>query len=407
MLAAHHLLRSSPAAYLPTPLPSVNLLTHSLLLRSTLLAAVAGSLLTGLGSCSAKAEKDTAEAPPVVPVVTLRTSSQSLHRDYVVDVQAASNVEVRAQVAGFLEHIYVEEGKPVKKGQPLFRLNASAYQNKVAQARAAVASAQAQAAAARVERDRVRLLVDKNVIAKSELALSTSKVNDADAQVAAARAGEAAAHLSLSYTLVRSPFDGVIDRIPLKVGSVVEEGTLLTTVSDLSAVFAYFDVAEGNYMDYTKARQQHPERHPDSVRLTLANGEQYPLTGHIETAESEFNPNTGSIALKARFANPQRLLKHGASGKVRLTSALPNALLLPQKAVFEIQDKNYVYVVDQQGTVHTRNFIPQTRLGDFYVVKEGLKPGERVVYEGAPELHDGQKIQIKTQLLDTAAVAVQ
>ena len=143
------------------------------------------------------------------------------------------------------------------------------------------------------------------------------------------------------------------------------------------------------------------------MRLTLANGEQYPLTGHIETAEIEFNPNTGSIALKARFANPQRLLKHGASGKVRLTSALPNALLLPQKAVFEIQDKNYVYVVDQQGTVHTRNFIPQTRLGDFYVVKEGLKPGERVVYEGAPELHDGQKIQIKTQLMDTAAVAVQ
>jgi multidrug efflux system membrane fusion protein len=368
---------------------------------------LAGATAGGLSGCSAKAEKDTAEAPPIVPVVTLKTSSQELHRDYVADVQAVRNVEVRAQVAGFLEHIYVEEGKPVKKGQLLFRLNASAYQNKLAQARAAVASAQAQAAAVRVERDRVRLLVDKNVIARSELALSDSKVNDAQAQIAAARAGEAAARLSLSYTLVRAPFDGVIDRIPLKMGSVVQEGTLLTTVSDLSSVFAYFDVAEGNYMDYNKAKQLHPEQHPDSVHLTLANGEMYPITGHIETAESEFNPNTGSIALKARFANPQRLLKHGASGKVRLTSELPNALLLPQKAVFEIQDKNYVYVVDQQGTVHTRNFVPQTRLGDFYVVKEGLKPGERVVYEGAPDLRDGQKIQAKAQLLDTAAVARQ
>jgi membrane fusion protein (multidrug efflux system) len=375
--------------------------------RPFALTAAAGLLAAGLAGCSAKAEKDTTEAPAVVPVVTLKTSTQQLHRDYVVDVQAARNVEVRAQVAGFLEQIFVDEGKPVKKGQPLFRLNASAYQNKLSQAQAAVASAQAQAAAVRVERDRVRLLVDKNIIAKTELALSTSKVKEADARIADARAGEAAARLSLSYTLVRSPFDGVLDRIPLKVGSVVEEGTLLTTVSDLSTVLAYFDVAEGSYMNYTKARREHPELHSDSVRLTLANGDPYPLAGHIETAESEFNPNTGSIALRARFANPDRLLKHGASGKIRLTSQLPAALLLPQKAVFEIQDQNYVYVVDQGGMVHTRSFTPQTRLGDFYVVKEGLKPGERVVYEGAPELHDKQVITAKTVVMDSLAVAAQ
>lgn len=370
-------------------------------------ASAAGLLALGLGGCSAKAEKDTAEAPPVVPVVTLKTSEQQLHRDYVADVQAVRNVEVRAQVAGFLEQIFVDEGKPVKKGQPLFRLNASAYQNKLSQAQAAVASAQAQAAAVRVERDRVRLLVDKNIIAKTELALSTSKVKEADARVADALAQVAAARLSLSYTLVRSPFDGVLDRIPLKVGSVVEEGTLLTTVSDLSSVFAYFDVAEGSYMNYTKARREHPELHSDSVRLTLANGDAYPLAGHIETAESEFNPNTGSIALRARFPNPDRLLKHGASGKIRLTSQLPAALLLPQKAVFEIQDQNFVYVVDQNSMVHTRSFTPQTRLGDFYVVKEGLKPGERVVYEGAPELRDKQVIKAKAVMMDSLAVAAQ
>jgi multidrug efflux system membrane fusion protein len=207
--------------------------------------------------------------------------------------------------------------------------------------------------------------------------------------------------------LVRSPFDGVLDRIPLKVGSVVEEGTLLTTVSDLSSIFAYFDVAEGSYMNYSKARREHPELHSDSVRLTLANGDPYPLAGHIETAESEFNPNTGSIALRARFPNPDRLLKHGASGKIRLTSQLPSALLLPQKAVFEIQDQNFVYVVDQNSMVHTRSFTPQTRLGDFYVVKEGLKPGERVVYEGAPELRDKQIIKAKAVVMDSLAVAAQ
>jgi len=385
----------------------MNSLFSRAIFHSLALTTAAGLLAAGLSGCSAKAEKDTAEAPPVVPVVTLKTSEQQLHRDYVADVQAVRNVEVRAQVAGFLEQIFVDEGKPVKKGQPLFRLNASAYQNKLSQAQAAVASAQAQAAAVRVERDRVRLLVDKNIIAKTELALSTSKVKEADARVADAQAGVAAARLSLSYTLVRSPFDGVLDRIPLKVGSVVEEGTLLTTVSDLSSIFAYFDVAEGSYMNYTKARREHPELHSDSVRLTLANGDPYPLAGHIETAESEFNPNTGSIALRARFPNPDRLLKHGASGKIRLTSQLPLALLLPQKAVFEIQDQNFVYVVDQNSMVHTRSFTPQTRLGDFYVVKEGLKPGERVVYEGAPELRDKQIIKAKAVVMDSLAVAAQ
>ena len=369
--------------------------------------ALAGWLALGLlGSCSADG-KNPAQAPALdeLPVVTLKTSERELFHDYVADVQAVRNVEVRAQVAGFLEEIFVDEGRPVKKGQPLFRLNASAYQNKLSQARAAVASALAQASAARVDQERVQLLVAKNIIAKTELNLMTSKVEEAAARVADARAGEAAARLSLSYTLVRAPFDGIIDRIPLKKGSVVEEGTLLTTVSDLREVYAYFNVGEGEYLQYVKARQQHPTHHSDSVQMTLADGSTYPQAGRIETAESEFNPNTGSLAFRARFANPQRLLKHGASGRIRLTTTLPAALLLPQKAVFEIQDKNYVYVVDKANAVHMRNFKPQARTGDFYVVQDGLRPGERVVYEGAPDLKDGQRIRARAVVVDSLLAA--
>ncbi|WP_316934379.1 efflux RND transporter periplasmic adaptor subunit [Hymenobacter sp. AT01-02] len=351
-------------------------------LRRSLPVLLGTALLAG---CSADGkDQPTAEAPLELPVTTLQPTEQELFHDYVANVQAVRNVEVRAQVAGFLEHIYVDEGRQVKKGQPLFRLNASAYQNSVNQARAAVSGAQAQARAARLEMERVKLLVDKNIIAKTELALSQTKVKDADARVADAQATEAAARLKLSFTLVRAPFDGVIDRIPLKVGSVVEEGTLLTTVSDLRSVFAYFNVAEGEYLEYTKARQRHPERHTDSVSLTMADGSRYPQAGIIETTESEFNESTGSLAFRARFANPQRMLKHGATGRIRLTNTLPEALLVPQKAVFEIQDKNYVYVVDSVNQVHMRNFKPQTRSGLFYVVKEGLKPGERIVYEARP-----------------------
>ena len=366
------------------------------------LSVLAGLLALGLSGCSADGKsKTTAEAPPELPVVTLKTSEQELFHDYVADVQAARNVEVRAQVAGFLENIYVDEGRHVKKGQPLFQLNRSAFQNRLASARAAVASAQAQASAAVLEMSRVKLLVDKNIISKTEMALSQSKVKDAQARVAAARAEEAAAQLNLSYTLVKAPFDGIIDRIPLKVGSVVEEGTLLTTVSDLSTVFAYFNVAEGEYLEYLKARKLHPERHSDSVQLTLANGAVYPQAGLIETTESEFNESTGSLAFRARFPNPQRELKHGASGRIRLSNTLPAALLVPQKSVFEIQDKNYVYVVDQANKVHMRAFKPQTRSGPFYVVKEGLKPGERVVYEGAPGLRNDQAITPRQVVMDS------
>ena len=371
--------------------------------RRALLGAVC---VAGVSGCSVDGkERGPAATPDVRPVVALKTAEQDLFHDYVADVQAVRNVEVRAQVAGFLEHIYVDEGKPVKKGQPLFRINASAYRNQLSLAQAALASAQAQAGAADVERDRVQLLADKNIVAKTDLTLAANKVKDARAQVAQAQAGVAAARLNLSYTLIRAPFDGVIDRIPLKMGSVVEEGTLLTTVSDLHEVYAYFNVGEGEYLQYLKAKQQYPDRHSDSVRLTLADNSQYPQAGHIETTESEFNPNTGSLAFRARFANPQRTLKHGASGRIRLTTTLPAALLLPQKAVFEIQDKNYVYVVDQANAVHMRNFVPQTRTGDFYVVKEGLKPGERVVYEGANSLKNGQQITPRPVSLDSLLAA--
>jgi len=364
------------------------------------------ALAAALSGCSADGKSpEQPAAPEVLPVLTLKTTEQELFHDYVADVQAVRNVEVRAQVAGFLEQIYVDEGRPVKKGQPLFQLNTSTYQHKLSQAQAALASARAQAAAARVELSRVQLLVNKNIIAKTELALATSKVQDAEARIADARAGEAAARNSLSYTLIRAPFDGIIDRIPLKMGSVVEEGTLLTTVSDLREVYAYFNVGESEYLQYVKARQKHPDRHSDSVRLTLADGSAYPLAGRIETTESEFNPNTGSLAFRARFANPQRMLKHGASGRVQLTTTLPTALLLPQKSVFEIQDKNYVYVVDQAGAVHMRNFMPHTRTGDFYVVKQGLQPGERVVYEGVAGLKDGQRISPKPVALDSLLAA--
>jgi RND family efflux transporter MFP subunit len=386
----------------------VSLFQYKVAGRTSLLASLAASLLlSGCGEGQAETTKEAADAPPQVPVVALSTTNQRLYHEHVADIQAKRNVEVRAKVRGFLDHIFVDEGKFVKKGQPLFQINPSEYQNQLASARAAETSAEAEVASAKVQLGRVQLLVSKNIIAKTETDLALANLRTAQSHVAEARARQSTARLNLDYTLVRAPFDGIINRIPLKVGSLIEDTTLLTTVSDLGEVFAYFEVPESEYLEITRLRQTHPERsRSDTIALVLADNSRYPYPGYIETSEGEIDENTGSIAFRARFDNPQHLLKHGATGRVRLTNVVNDALLVPQKAVFEIQDKSYVYIVDGNNVAHTRSFVPGNRTGNDYVVKSGLKPGERVVYEGTQEVKDGQKVvPRKAEVPQAATVA--
>ena len=363
-------------------------------------SVLAGTTLAG---CAEKSQADTQKTPdaPALPVTQLTATDTVLHHDYVADIQSIRNVEVRARVPGFLEQIYVDEGRAVKKGQLLFRINDAELRSQVAKAQAALNNAQAQARVIQLELDRVKMLVDKDIISPSELAVAQSKLKAAQASVAEARSMRATAALNLSYTLVRAPFDGLIDRIPMKAGSLVDNGTLLTTVSDFQAVYAYFNVAEKEYLEYFKARQQNGAR-PGSreVSLLLADGTPYAYPGQIQTQESEFEENTGSIAFRAQFPNPDKMLKHGATGRVRLTNPIHNVVLVPQKAVFEIQDKNYVFVVDEANKVKMQAFVPQTRLSDFYVVKTGLKPGQKIVYEGVQDLREGTKIQPRYVAMD-------
>jgi len=371
---------------------------------SALVAVAGGLLLSGCGKDQAETTK--ANSAPQVPVVALHTTAQRLFNEHVADIQAERNVEVRAKVRGFLEAIFVDEGKFVKKGQPLFRIQASEYENQLARAKAAEVGAEAEVASARVQLGRVQLLVSKNIIAATETDLARANLRTAQSHVAEARARQSTARLNLNYTLVRAPFDGVINRIPLKVGSLIEETTLLTTVSDLTQVFAYFEIPENEYLKFVKLRQQHPEQsRSDTIALVLADGSRYPYPGYIETSEGEIDENTGSIAFRARFDNPQHLLKHGATGRVRLTNVVAEALLVPQKAVFEIQDKSYVYVLDSQNVAHTRAFVPGTRTGDDYVVQSGLQRGDRVVYEGMQQVKDGQKVVPRKAEVPQPAVA--
>jgi membrane fusion protein (multidrug efflux system) len=175
-------------------------------------------------------------------------------------------------------------------------------------------------------------------------------------------------------------------------------------VSDVQAVFAYFNVSEGEYLEYKKARQQNPEKDNTSVQLILADRSLYKYKGKIETVEGEFDKSTGSIAFRARFDNPGKLLKHGATGTVLLANPIEDALLVPQKAVMEIQDKNYVFVVDANNKVTMKDFQPKARFSHFYIVDSGLEPGDRIVYEGIQSLREGTQIQPQYVLMDSLMV---
>ncbi|MEY4718117.1 MAG: hypothetical protein RL563_735, partial [Pseudomonadota bacterium] len=197
--------------------------------------------------------------------------------------------------------------------------------------------------------------------------------------------------LNLSFARIKAPFNGFVNRIPNKVGSLIADGDMLTSISDNREIFAYFNLSEIDYLNYVSAN----DKHADNVTLKLANQTYYPHVGKIEMIESEFDHATGNIAFRARFPNPDGLLKHGSNGKVVVRKQLKNALLVPQKSTFEIQDKLYVFVVNQEGNLQQRNIMTKMRFPDFYVVESGLSQEEQIIYEGVATLKDGDKIQPK------------
>ncbi|RYE33305.1 MAG: efflux RND transporter periplasmic adaptor subunit [Sphingobacteriaceae bacterium] len=299
----------------------------------------------------------------------------SFTKEYVSEIKSVRDIELRAQEKGYLQNIYVDEGQSVKAGQLLFRIMPKVYQ-------AELLKAQAESKAAEIEVQNTKTLSDKNVVSKNELSMAQAKLDQAKAETSLAK-------LHLSFTEIRAPFDGTIDRIPKKLGSLIDEGELLTSLSDNSQMFAYFNVSEPEYLDYETNTKGRGDR---KVSLLLANNQPLPYKGDVETIESEFNNETGNIAFRARFPNPNKLLKNGETGKVQMTVPLKNALVIPQKATYEVQDKIYVFVVDKNNIVRSRNITISGEMDDLYVVNKGLLGNDKILLEGVQKVKDDDKI---------------
>ena len=327
-----------------------------------------------------------------VPVTVITPITVDMPESFVADIQAVQFVEIKSKVEGFVQEICVDEGQRVRKGQILFRLSSVEYTEDVKRATAALKQAQVKVKMADYEIDRLKRLVDKNIISKVRLDLAYADREVAESEVLQATSQLQNAQTHLSYTVISSPVDGIIDRIPYKVGSLVSPGHLLTTVTNVSDVFAYFKVNESQYLKYKRGMQADgvfPGM--NDITLILSDGSVYSHRGHVETIEGDFERSTGSIAFRARFPNPEGLLKHGATGKVRIESKIDSAFLIPHKSAFEIQDFTYVYVVDSTGVVKVRSFIPLARYGNFYVSQDFDK-SVTIVYEGIQTVSDGMRV---------------
>ncbi|MEN9513148.1 MAG: efflux RND transporter periplasmic adaptor subunit [Chitinophagaceae bacterium] len=338
-------------------------------------------------SCSDKTVKNEEQTYLVVNPIIKDTTYE---RDYAATINSFQNVEIRSKVKGFVENIYLDEGQKVKKGQILFTLNSKEYEQHVHKAEAAIQSTLAELRASEIEVENTKKLFDKNIVSKSELDLITTKVNINKAKVNEARVAKEQALLHVEFTKIKAPFDGIINRIPNKKGSLIDEGALLTSISNNESVYAYFSVSEIDYLDYVQSKSKN-----NTVTLSLANNSIYPYKGTIETTESEFNKETGNIAFRAKFPNPEKLLKEGGTGKILVKKLYKNAIIIPQKSTFEVQGNIYVYLVDKNNTVYSKKINPINRLSNYFVLDKDLTKEDKLIYEGIQSIKTGDKVKYK------------
>lgn len=338
----------------------------------TLLMLSGMCALIGYTSCNT--EKKEEDAATKLLVTTPLKMDTSIISDYVCQIRSIRHIELRAQERGYLEKSFVDEGQFVKKGQLLFQIMPNVYGAELEKAKAEVNFAE-------IEYQNTKKLADSNIVSPNELAMAKAKLNKAKAEATLNQ-------VHLQFTEIRAPFDGIIDHLQARPGSLLEEGDLLTTLSDNSKMWVYFNVPEAEYLNYkSKARNELPK-----VNLLMANNELFDHPGIVETIEADFNNETGNIAFRATFPNPDGLLRHGETGTIQMLVPLKNALVIPQKATFEVLDKKYVYVVGNDNVVHSKEITIGADMTDLYSVTSGINPNDKILLEGIRKVKNNDKI---------------
>jgi membrane fusion protein (multidrug efflux system) len=305
--------------------------------------------------------------------------SVEIEESYVAQIKAIQHIEIRAFEKGYLEKTFVDEGQVLKKGDKMFQIMPILMQ-------AEYEKAKAEYEVSTIEYQQTKILARQKVVSKNELALAKAKNDKRKAFLDLAKA-------HLDFTTINAPFDGIMDRFHVRLGSLVEEGELLTELSDISTLWVYFNVSERDYLNYMNLKKASD----DAVRvhLVLASGQTYEHEGKIDTIEANFDNETGNIAFRASFPNPDGLLRHGQTGNVVLKKLIENALVIPQKSTFEVLDKKYAFVVDPSGKLVQREIEIEKEIPHYFIVKSGLTEQDTILLEGLGKVHQGQVIKTK------------
>ncbi|WP_158828580.1 efflux RND transporter periplasmic adaptor subunit [Mucilaginibacter lacusdianchii] len=367
-------------------------------------------LLSACGNNQNQAGAPAAGGPPPVqsfPAFKVTTQNATLNSDYPATLQGQQNIEIRPKIDGYIDRILIDEGSVVRKGQVLFHISAPQYTQDINTAAAAVASAQADVSSAQLQVNKAKPLVEKDIISHYELESAQLTLQARRAALAQAKASLANAKTNLGYATVTSPVNGVVGTIPYKLGSLINSNTTqpLTTVSNIGNVYAYFSLNEKQLLDFSRRYEGRTLEAKLSklpqVSLILSDGSNYPEKGRVETISGLINTETGSASFRATFPNPMRLIRSGGSATVRIPQVIPNAVLVPQKATYELQGKRFVFVVDAKGAVkNTEIQTMDIAAGQYFVVTGGLKSGDVVVLEGTSNLQDGTVIKPEVQADD-------
>ncbi|HEV3260822.1 MAG TPA: efflux RND transporter periplasmic adaptor subunit [Gemmataceae bacterium] len=346
--------------------------------QSQILAIVLALITLSLPACNAHKDQPEVEHQKIV-VTSPVAKDVIITQQYVCQIHSRRHIEVRALQEGYLEEITVKEGQAVRQGDVMFKVIPILYKAKLDAERA-------EAEVARIEFENTKKLAegDRPVVSQTEVALYKAKLERAQAKVKLAEA-------EFNFTVVRAPFDGIIDRLRQQQGSLVKKEEILTTLSDNEVMWVYFNVPEARYLEYMAGKDQ--DKEAGKIELVLANGSTFPYSGAIGAIEAQFNNETGNIPFRADFPNRDSLLRHGQTGNVLIHRTLNNAIVIPQRATFEILDKRYVYVVGEDEVAHQREIAVQHELEDIFVIKKGLDVNDKVVLEGVRQVHDDAKVE--------------
>lgn len=300
----------------------------------------------------------------------------TIYKEYVAQIHSANHIELRSQEKGYLQKIFVDEGQFVKKGQLMFKLMPAIYEAEVSKAKAELNFAE-------IEFKNTKGLADNNVVSLSELAMAKAKLDKAKAELQLAQT-------HLDFTEIRAPFDGIMDKFHTRLGSLVDEGELLTSLSDNSKMWVYFNVAESEYLDFIKKVKS---KEKQKVLLQMANKEIFETPGYVETIEADFNNETGNIAFRAAFTNSKGILRHGETGNIVMPVQLKKAIIIPQKSTFDVLDKKFVYIVDEKGIVTSKEITIAQEISHLYIIASGLEPTDKILFEGLGKVKNNEKIK--------------